>query len=97
MTVQVTSNRRLENAGQDDGEQSTVGEVRSDRTEWMEWPFSQDLRAEHGYDTQGDHLSLSAAINGGFFRLSRSIVQSPSFNPKNVVHGKFISRNRVTI
>ena len=22
-------------------------------------PFPQDLRAEHGYDTQGDHLSLS--------------------------------------
>ena len=30
-----------------------------------------------------------------FFRLSRSIVKSPSFNPRNVVPGKFISKNRV--
>ena len=47
-------------------------------------PFPQDLRAEHGYDTQGDHLSLSPLLMEDFFRLSRSIVQSPSFNPKNV-------------
>ena len=46
-------------------------------------PFPQDLRAEHGYDTQGDHLSLSPLLMEDFFRL-RSIVQSPSFNPKNV-------------
>ena len=47
-------------------------------------PFPQDLRAEHGYDTQGDHLSLSPLLMEDFFRLSRSIVQSPSFNSKNV-------------
>ena len=47
-------------------------------------PFPQDLRAEHGYDTQGDHLSLSPLLMEDFFRLSRSIVKSPSFNPRNV-------------
>ncbi len=47
-------------------------------------PFPQDLRAEHGYDTQGDHLSLSPLLMEDFFRLGRSIAQSPSFNPKNV-------------
>lgn len=47
-------------------------------------PFPQDLRAEHGYDTQGDHLSLSPLLMEDFFRLSRSIVQSSSFNSKNV-------------
>ena len=47
-------------------------------------PFPQDLRAEHGYDTQGDHLSLSPMLMEDFFRLGRSIVQSPSFTPKNV-------------
>ena len=47
-------------------------------------PFPQDLRAEHGYDTQGDHLSLSPLLMEDFFRLSRSIVKSPSFNEKNV-------------
>ena len=47
-------------------------------------PFPQDLRAEHGYDTQGDHLSLSPLLMEDFFRLSRSIVQSPSFNSRNV-------------
>jgi hypothetical protein len=45
-------------------------------------PFPQDLRAEHGYDTQGDHLSLSPLLMEDFFRLSRSIVKSPSFNQK---------------
>ena len=47
-------------------------------------PFPQDLRAEHGYDTQGDHLSLSPLLMEDFFRLSQSIVKSPSFNPQNV-------------
>jgi hypothetical protein len=47
-------------------------------------PFPQDLRAEHGYDTQGDHLSLSPLLMEDFFRLSRSIVRSPSFNQGNV-------------
>ena len=47
-------------------------------------PFPQDLRAEHGYDTQGDHLSLSPLLMEDFFRLSQSIVKSPSFNQKNV-------------
>ena len=47
-------------------------------------PFPQDLRAEHGYDTQGDHLSLSPLLMEDFFRLSQSIVKSPSFNPTNV-------------
>ncbi|MBT5915821.1 MAG: DUF1592 domain-containing protein, partial [Opitutae bacterium] len=47
-------------------------------------PFPQDLRAEHGYDTQGDHLSLSPLLMEDFFRLSRSIVKSPSFNQKNI-------------
>ncbi|NBU87429.1 MAG: DUF1587 domain-containing protein, partial [Verrucomicrobia bacterium] len=31
-------------------------------------PFPQDLRAEHGYDTQGDHLSLSPLLMEDFFR-----------------------------
>jgi hypothetical protein len=47
-------------------------------------PFPQDLRAEHGYDTQGDHLSLSPLLMEDFFRLSQSIVKSPSFNSRNV-------------
>ena len=47
-------------------------------------PFPQGSRAEHGYDTQGDHLSLSPLLMEDFFRLSRSIVKSPSFNAKNV-------------
>jgi hypothetical protein len=47
-------------------------------------PFPQDLRAEHGYDTQGDHLSLSPLLMEDFFRLSQSVVKSPSFNPQNV-------------
>lgn len=42
-------------------------------------PFPQDLRAEHGYDNQGDHLSLSPLLMESFLQLSRSIVESPDF------------------
>ncbi len=47
-------------------------------------PFPQDLRAEHGYDNRGDHLSLSPLLMESFLRLAQSIVESDDFNPKNV-------------
>ena len=46
--------------------------------------FPQDLRAEHGFDNRGDHLTLSPLLLESFLKLSRSIVESPDFNPKNV-------------
>jgi len=45
-------------------------------------PFPQDLRAEHGFDNRGDHLSLSPLLLESFLRLSRSIVESEDFNPR---------------
>ncbi len=45
-------------------------------------PFPQDLRAEHGYDNRGDHLSLSPFLMEIFLELSRSVLQSPTFNVK---------------
>jgi hypothetical protein len=45
-------------------------------------PFPQDLRAEHGFDNRGDHLSLSPLLLESFLKLSRSIVESADFNPK---------------
>ena len=47
-------------------------------------PFPQDLRAEHGYDNRGDHLSLSPLLMEAFMTLSRSIVESPDFTPRTV-------------
>jgi len=47
-------------------------------------PFPQDLRAEHGYDNRGDHLSLSPLLLESFMTLSRSIVESPDFGPQSV-------------
>ncbi len=44
-------------------------------------PFPQDLRAEHGYDNQGDHLSLSPFLMENFLTLSRSILHSSNFGP----------------
>lgn len=44
--------------------------------------FPQDLRAEHGFDNRGDHLSLSPLLLETFLRLSRSIVESGDFNPR---------------
>ena len=46
-------------------------------------PFPQDLRAEHGFDNRGDHLSLSPLLMESFINLSRSIVESPDFQAKN--------------
>ena len=46
-------------------------------------PFPQDLRAENGFDNRADHLSLSPLLLESFFKLSRSIVESPDFNNKN--------------
>lgn len=46
--------------------------------------FPQDLRADHGYDNRGDHLSLSPLLMESFFRLGQSITQSPDFTSKRV-------------
>lgn len=46
--------------------------------------FPQDLRAEHGFDNRGDHLSLSPLLMEAFLKLGLSITQSPDFGPKNV-------------
>ncbi|MCC9657798.1 DUF1592 domain-containing protein [Rhodopirellula halodulae] len=46
--------------------------------------FPQDLRAEHGYDNQADHLSLSPLLMESFLKLGTSITESPDFHSKNV-------------
>ena len=46
--------------------------------------FPQDLRAEHGYDNQADHLSLSPLLMESFLKLGQSVTQSPDFNQENV-------------
>lgn len=46
--------------------------------------FPQDLRAEHGFDNRGDHLSLSPLLMESFLKLGQSITQSPDFTQKNV-------------
>lgn len=46
--------------------------------------FPQDLRAEHGFDNQGDHLSLSPLLMEAFLQLGQSITQSPDFHAENV-------------
>ncbi|MEE2808081.1 MAG: DUF1592 domain-containing protein [Verrucomicrobiota bacterium] len=45
-------------------------------------PFPQDLRAENGFDNQGNHLSLSPFLMESFLNLAGSIVQSTNFNNK---------------
>ncbi len=47
-------------------------------------PFPQDLRAEHGYDNRGDHLSLSPLLMESFLKLAQSIVESDDFTEMNV-------------
>ncbi|MEM0895583.1 MAG: DUF1592 domain-containing protein [Verrucomicrobiota bacterium] len=44
--------------------------------------FPQDLRAEHGFDNRGDHLSLSPLLMEEFLKLSVSIMQSPDMTAK---------------
>ena len=47
-------------------------------------PFPQDLRAEHGFDNRGDHLSLSTMLLESFMQLSQSVVDSNDFSERNV-------------
>ncbi len=46
--------------------------------------FPQDLRAEHGFDNRGDHLTLSPLLMQEFLKLGKSITESPDFVPKNI-------------
>ena len=46
--------------------------------------FPQDLRAEHGFDNRGDHLSMSPLLMESFLKLGQSITQSPDFVQQNV-------------
>ena len=46
--------------------------------------FPQDLRAEHGFDNQADHLSLSPLLMEAFLQLGQSITQSKDFGPRTV-------------
>lgn len=46
--------------------------------------FPQDLRAEHGFDNRGDHLSLSPLLMESFLKLGGSITHSPDFGPASV-------------
>jgi hypothetical protein len=46
--------------------------------------FPQDLRAEHGFDNQADHLSMSPLLMQSFLKLGQSVVGSPDFNEKRV-------------
>jgi hypothetical protein len=46
--------------------------------------FPQDLRAEHGFDNRGDHLSLSPLLMEEFLKLGQSVTRSPDFDPRNV-------------
>ena len=46
--------------------------------------FPQDLRAEHGFDNRGDHLSLSPLLMESFLKLGESITESPDFTAKKV-------------
>ena len=46
--------------------------------------FPQDLRAEHGFDNQADHLSLSPLLMEALLTLGQSITQSPDFTAKEV-------------
>jgi mono/diheme cytochrome c family protein len=45
-------------------------------------PFPQDLRAEHGFDNQGNHLSLSPLLMESFLKLSKSVLESRNFDQR---------------
>ena len=42
--------------------------------------FPQDNRAEHGFDTRADDLTLSPLLMESFLKLSQSVVESPDLN-----------------
>lgn len=46
--------------------------------------FPQDLRAEHGFDNRGDHLTMSPLLMESFLQLAKSITNSRDFVAANV-------------
>ena len=55
-------------------------------------PFPQDLRAEHGFDNRGDHLSMSPIQMEAFYKLSQSIMNSNDFTAKRCgIWGEFFA------
>jgi len=52
--------------------------------------FPQDKRAEHGFDNQADHLTLSPLLMESFLRLSQTISESPDLNPKECRSWKWL-------
>ncbi|MFT5124100.1 MAG: hypothetical protein ACI97B_002735 [Verrucomicrobiales bacterium] len=47
-------------------------------------PYPKDPRAHHGFDNQGNQLTLSPLLLESYLRLSVAIVESPDFTPQNV-------------
>ena len=43
-------------------------------------PFAIDLQAEHGFNNQGEQLSIAPILLESLLKLGRSIVNSPEFD-----------------
>lgn len=54
-------------------------------------PFAIDLQAEHGFNNQGDQLSLAPILLESFLQLGRSIVNAPEFDNYSRLTGTFFA------
>jgi hypothetical protein len=54
-------------------------------------PFAIDLQAEHGFNNQGDQLSLSPILLESFLQLGRSIVNAREFDKYSRLTGTFFA------
>ena len=52
-------------------------------------PFAIDLQAEHGFNNQGEQLSISPLLLESLLKLGRSIVNSPEFDRYTALFGTF--------
>lgn len=54
-------------------------------------PFAIDLQAEHGFNNQGEQLSVSPILLESFLKLGRSIVSAPEFDGYSEITGTFFA------
>ena len=60
-------------------------------------PFAIDLQAEHGFNNQGEQLSISTILLESLLKLGRAIVNSPQFDGYSGLHNTFFMEGETSI
>ena len=60
-------------------------------------PFAIDLQAEHGFNNQGEQLSIPPILLESLLKLGRGIVNSPEFDGYTGLRDSFFKEGREAV